>query len=235
MQFSEFERQPPAALPPNVSDIYYKLWHIVAAGAGTENARIVKFCIAYTLYCVQKRDSVLHALEKGRSPDHTDIARPFEAFQQDRRLLRLVEEGEEILASVIRDVENASFVEIRNQLRKAIRDSASGVSSHLTASTTKVSDLLRTIEQELSTQITNSGTTITASLNAVHSKLPQARTRFERLGDFFLESWRHGGYIIVASLSFSAVALALKVIYPPIVDATLHFIELIVTALKRSP
>lgn len=85
MGFNELKREAPTPpeppLPADVSQVYYHLYADVEQDPTlTPALRCIVFCCAYTLYSVEKRDSILQAVLRGAAKNSSDVARAFEKY-----------------------------------------------------------------------------------------------------------------------------------------------------------
>lgn len=130
MDFADFRRVEPP-LPADVSPIYFKLFDEVDARGGEANARIIKFCIAYTVYSVRKKDLIQRAVEARKSPQHPDIRTPFGNFEQGWILEAIIEEARATLQNMISELQTATagtaIEEVKTttaEIKKAVLHSA---------------------------------------------------------------------------------------------------------------
>jgi hypothetical protein len=206
MHYSDFERTEPTNLPDFVSPLYFKLIEQIDARGGTDNARIIKFCIAYTIYCVRKKDRILDEINEGRGVNHVSVRKCFTNFDEEWVIDGLINAAKDILADTIKELREASIDPILSEVKASITEAKGELTGDITRHT-----------QALETRI--------SALN----REPKSPGR--ALFDFFLDGIKHAGHLIIAVAFITLIAGLVEFIWPTLLKSIVHVVEDVIRAL----
>ena len=126
MEFEKFTRSPPQ-LPETVSPFYYLLLSKVKAHqTPTENAKIIIFCIAYTIYSLRKKDDILEKLNiKKLNVDNHEVTKAYDAFCKSWTIDDLIVTATEVLKTTVDDIRVKSIPDMLKDVETAIKKTES--------------------------------------------------------------------------------------------------------------
>jgi hypothetical protein len=123
VSFGFFRRDLPV-LPPDVSSVYYHLYSTIEHNTSfTPGQKPVVFCVAYTLYCLEKKDDILGALLKGKARTNDEIAKSFRKYLDDPDLLHdKVSGGVDIASQYAREIAGVALVPLARRIDRALSE-----------------------------------------------------------------------------------------------------------------
>lgn len=116
MKFADFDKAKPRDLPLGVSPVYFDLYSRVEQRDGQDPAKVIIFCVAYTLYSTRKKTRIV---EIKRDQPGTDVSGLFREFDPDWAQESTINEARDFLDEVITDLKSASVVTIVEEIKKA--------------------------------------------------------------------------------------------------------------------